>query len=176
MYVRLTPTPSSYPLNSQFMADVIANPRRASQNGATNSVAASPAVRLEPHWARQLAESPANRYSFVCNAVIAACREKDNERLNDLAVLCAELTACCNSLGPEWLGRLCEFFFCHSSSSFFYPGVLKALCPHDTSSTLFYPDVQRIVDVTDLSIHTSLAVFTSILIGNFGPNLLHWPS
>jgi hypothetical protein len=46
-----------------------------------------------------------------------------------------------------------------------YKGVLKALCPHDTSSTLFYPDVQRIVDVTDLSIHTSLAVFTSILIG-----------
>lgn len=109
MYVRLTPTPSSYPLNSQFMADVIANPRRASQNGATNSVAASPAVRLEPHWARQLAESPANRYSFVCNAVIAACREKDNERLNDLAVLCAELTACCNALGPEWLGKLIGF-------------------------------------------------------------------
>jgi len=147
MYVRLTPTATSYPLNSQFMADVIANPRRASQNGATNSVAASPAVRLEPHWPRQLAESPANRYSFVCNAVVAACREKDNERLNDLAVLCAELTACCNALGPEWLG------------------VLKALCPMDTSSTPFYPDVQRMVDVTDLSIHTSLAVFTSILIG-----------
>ncbi|XP_065336450.1 mediator of RNA polymerase II transcription subunit 12 isoform X5 [Cloeon dipterum] len=146
MYVRLNPAASSYPLNSQFMSDVIANPRRASQNGATNSVAASPAVRLEPHWARQLAESPANRYSFVCNAVIAACREKDNERLNDLAVLCAELTACCNALGPEWLG------------------VLKSLCPHETSNTPFYPDVQRMVDVTDLSIHTSLAVFTSILI------------
>ncbi|XP_059479681.1 mediator of RNA polymerase II transcription subunit 12 isoform X2 [Neocloeon triangulifer] len=146
MYVRLTPTPSSYPLNSQFMCDVIANPRRASQNGATNSVAASPAVRLEAHWPRQLAESTANRYSFVCNAVVAACREKDNERLNDLAVLCAELTACCNALGPEWLG------------------VFKALCPHDTSNAAFYPDVQRIIDVTDLSIHTSLAVFTSILI------------
>lgn len=41
----------------------------------------------------------------MCNAVIAACKEADNERLNDLAVLCAELTACCNALAPEWLGK-----------------------------------------------------------------------
>lgn len=30
----------------------------------------------------------------------------DNERLNDLAIMCAEMTACCNSLASEWLGSL----------------------------------------------------------------------
>lgn len=30
----------------------------------------------------------------------------DNERLNDLAIMCAEMTACCNSLAAEWLGVL----------------------------------------------------------------------
>lgn len=30
----------------------------------------------------------------------------DNERLNDLAIMCAEMTACCNSLASEWLGVL----------------------------------------------------------------------
>jgi mediator of RNA polymerase II transcription subunit 12 len=63
------------------------------------------AGRVEPHWARQLAETPNNRYSFVCNAVVAVCNETDNDRLNDLAILCAELTACCNSLSAEWLGE-----------------------------------------------------------------------
>lgn len=33
-------------------------------------------------------------------------RETDNERLNDLAIMCAEMTACCNSLASEWLGVL----------------------------------------------------------------------
>lgn len=60
--------------------------------------------KLEPQWARQLAETPGNRYSFVCNAVVAVCNETDNDRLNDLAILCAELTACCNALSSEWLG------------------------------------------------------------------------
>jgi hypothetical protein len=64
----------------------------------------SVAGRIEPQWARQLAETPSNRYSFVCNAVVAVCTETDNDRLNDLAILCAELTACCNSLSAEWLG------------------------------------------------------------------------
>lgn len=46
------------------------------------------------------------RYSFVSNAVVHVCREMDNERLNDLAIMCAEMTACCNSLAAEWLGVL----------------------------------------------------------------------
>lgn len=130
LYRDLTPTPSNHVYNSQFMVDVFNSPRRGG--------------RIEPQWPRQLNESPANRYSFVCNAVVAVCNETDNDRLNDIAITCAELTACCNPLSVEWLG------------------VLKALC---CSSSAFYIDVLNQVDVQDLSIHNSLAVFTSILIG-----------
>jgi len=49
--------------------------------------------KLDPHWLGTLHESPANVYSFVSNALIAVCRETDNERLNDVALACAELTA-----------------------------------------------------------------------------------
>ena len=113
------------------MLDVFNSPRRGG--------------KIEPQWPRQLNESPANRYSFVCNAVVAVCSETDNDKLNDIAITCAELTACCNPLSAEWLG------------------VLKALCCSSNSSA-FYIDVLNQVDVQDLSIHNSLAVFTSILI------------
>lgn len=105
-------------------------------------------------WARQLNESLNNRYSFVINAVVTVCRETDNDRLNDLSVMCAEMTSCCNSLSAEWLG------------------VLVALCC-PISHPNFYMDVLTQVDIQDLTIHNSLAVFTSILIGMillFNPN------
>lgn len=54
---------------------------------------------------KQLAD-PTNRYSFVCNAIIDACSPNtSNEKLNDMAILCAELTASCNALSAEWLGK-----------------------------------------------------------------------
>ncbi|KAG7209569.1 hypothetical protein KM043_015646 [Ampulex compressa] len=131
LYSALQPTPSSHVYNSQFMVDVFTSPRRGG--------------KIEPQWARQLNETPANRYSFVCNAIVAVCSETDNDKLNDIAITCAELTACCNALNAEWLG------------------VLMALCCSSNSSA-FYIDVLNQVDVQDLSIHNSLAVFTSILI------------
>ncbi|XP_014477352.1 PREDICTED: mediator of RNA polymerase II transcription subunit 12 [Dinoponera quadriceps] len=131
LYSALQPTPSSHVYNSQFMVDVFTSPRRGG--------------KIEPQWARQLNETPANRYSFVCNAIVAVCSETDNDKLNDIAITCAELTACCNALNAEWLG------------------VLMALCCSSNSPT-FYIDVLNQVDVQDLSIHNSLAVFTSILI------------
>lgn len=134
LYSALQPTPSSHVYNSQFMVDVFTSPRRGG--------------KIEPQWARQLNETPANRYSFVCNAIVAVCSETDNDKLNDIAITCAELTACCNALNAEWLG------------------VLMALCCSSNSSA-FYIDVLNQVDVQDLSIHNSLAVFTSILIGMF---------
>ncbi|KOX75481.1 Mediator of RNA polymerase II transcription subunit 12 [Melipona quadrifasciata] len=131
LYSTLQPTTSSHVYNSQFMVDVFTSPRRGG--------------KIEPQWARQLNETPANRYSFVCNAIVAVCSETDNDKLNDIAITCAELTACCNALNAEWLG------------------VLMALCCSSNSSA-FYIDVLNQVDVQDLSIHNSLAVFTSILI------------
>ncbi|KAJ8669737.1 hypothetical protein QAD02_000996 [Eretmocerus hayati] len=130
-YTALTLTPSNHLYNSQFMVDVLNSPRRSG--------------KIEPQWARQLNETPANRYSFVCNAIVTVCSETDNDKLNDIAIMCAELTACCNALNTEWLG------------------VLSALCCSSNNSAN-YIDVQNQVDVQDLSIHNSLAVFTSILI------------
>lgn len=132
LYGNIQPTPSNHVYNPQFMVDVITNPRRGG--------------RIEPQWKSILNESPANRYSFVCNAVVTICSETDNDKLNDIAITCAELTACCNSLSTEWVN------------------VLTALC-NPMNENGYYPDVLNQVDVQDLSIHNSLAVFTSILIG-----------
>jgi len=64
-------------------------------------------VKIDPGWHRQLNESQSNRYSLVCNVVIAVATEtSDIERLNDLAILSAELTASCSSLASEWLGNI----------------------------------------------------------------------
>jgi hypothetical protein len=69
----------------------------------------------------------------------------DNERLNDLAIMCAEMTACCNSLASEWLGVL-----------------LALCCP--IAHPGYYTDVLAQLDIQDVSIHNALAVFTCILI------------
>ena len=91
---------------------------------------------------RQLSESAQLRYSFVCNVVVAVCNEVDNDRLNDIALLCAELTAGCSALSAEWLG------------------VLTALC----YSASTYIDVLTQVDVQDNSIHHNLAILFSVLL------------
>lgn len=116
--------------NEQFMVELLANPKRGGS-------------RLEQ--GRQLLDSPSNRYSFVVNAILAVIREQDNDRLNDIATTCAELTACCNALSAEWLAAL------------------MALCGAKTET--YYPDsVLAEVDVSNLNIHNSLAVFTCILV------------
>lgn len=132
LYAPLQPMPSVYGYNMQLMTDVLTNPKRGG--------------KIEMSWSRQLNESAANRYSFVCNAIIAVARETDNDRLNDIAAMCAELTACCNALSAEWLG------------------VLKALCGSSIESG-YYVDVLSQVDVQNINIHNSLAVFTCILVG-----------
>lgn len=128
--IKLSPTPQQY--NPQFMAEVLANPKRGG--------------KIESSWGRQLSESPMNRYSFVCNAIIAICRESDNDKLNDIAIMCAELTACCNSLSAEWFGSL------------------GALCNTKNESG-YYAEILNSVDLQNVHIYNSIAVFTCILIG-----------
>lgn len=132
LFAPVQPVPSAHSYNMIFMAEVIANPKRGG--------------KIELSWGRSLNESAANRYSFVCNAMIAVSRETDNDRLNDISILCAELTACCNSLSAEWLGAL--------------------IALSGTSNETYYTDILGQVDIQNLSIHNSLAVFTCILIGN----------
>lgn len=120
---------AAHPYNMLFMAEQLANPRRAG--------------KIDPAWGRQLCESAANRYSFVCNALIAASREQDNDRLNDMAAMCAELTACCNALSVEWLCAMIT------------------LC---NSNERYYSDLLDHIDIQNTATHNSLAVFTCILV------------
>lgn len=126
---QITPAITRHEWNNQFMTQCLDNPRR----------------KVEPSLIRQLVESPVCRYSFVCNAVLSICNEADAERLNDLAGLCAEMTAACPSLASEWLG------------------VFQSLCcpSHHVSA---YADVLSEVDVKHLSIHSSLATLNTMLI------------
>ena len=109
IFAPVQPSAAVHPQNRDFLRDFIANPRR----------------KPEAHVMRQLSESAQLRYSFVCNVVLVVCNTNDNDRLNDLALLCAELTAGCSALSAEWLG------------------VLTALC----SSASTYIDVLTQVDV-----------------------------
>lgn len=109
IFAPVQPSAAVHPQNRDFLRDYIANPRR----------------KPEAHVMRQLSESAQLRYSFVCNVVLVVCNTNDNDRLNDLALLCAEFTAGCSALSAEWLG------------------VLTALC----SSASTYIDVLTQVDV-----------------------------
>lgn len=104
-------------------------------------------VQIDACMVRALNEVPANRYSFVCNALIAVSRETDNDRLNDLSIMCAEFNAHCNSLSAEWLGAFI------------------ALC--GSSNEGFYSDLPLHIDIQKVSVHNSLAVFVSILVGEY---------
>ena len=77
-------------------------------------------LKIDSNIIKQLAD-PANRYSFVCNAIIDACSANtSNEKLNDMAILCAELTSACNALSAEWLGWYFSLLFFPTCSLEFY--------------------------------------------------------
>ncbi|RXG58705.1 Mediator of RNA polymerase II transcription subunit 12 [Armadillidium vulgare] len=133
LYIYLPPAKVALRWVPQFMEEYIKNPK----------------LKIEPNVVKQLNE-PANRFSFVWSAVIEACSPTtSNEKLNDLAILCAELTACCNSLSSEWL-RVLNILCCSSESN---PGYNEVLAKIDLSDPRSSP-----------TIHSSLSVFTAILI------------
>lgn len=119
--------PQSY--NPQFMQEFLASPKRGG--------------KIDSIWLRQLHESPANIYSFVSNVICAVCHETDNDRLNDIAIACAELTAGCNALSEEWIAALQSI--CHAMKKTRYPHLCQ-------------------IDIQNSKIHNSLAVFICILV------------
>ena len=124
-----TSTCNSGELNPNFMADFIANPK----------------LKVEPTIIKQLCENDKFRYSFVCNVLISIANSKDIDKVNEVAIFCADLTARCNPLSAEWLG------------------ILRALCSV-SNENFGYRDAVNKIDIKDLSIHDSIAVFISILI------------
>ncbi|KAK0041422.1 mediator of RNA polymerase II transcription subunit 12-like protein isoform X3 [Biomphalaria pfeifferi] len=132
LFAQITPSSTNAKWDQNEMTDIIKSAR----------------LPDEPHKLhKSLADCATTRYSFVCNVLlhVVSTPAENLRTINDLAVLCAELTAHCNSLSPEWLG------------------VLKALCC-SSQQDLGFIDVLTTIDVSDLSIHDSLAVFTAMLI------------
>uniref|UniRef100_A0A674KJC0 Mediator complex subunit 12 n=1 Tax=Terrapene triunguis TaxID=2587831 RepID=A0A674KJC0_9SAUR len=133
IYCNVEPSDSNMLWEPEFMIDTIENP---SAHNFTYT-----------NLGKSLNDNPANRYSFVCNALMHVCvGHHDPDRVNDIAILCAELTGYCKSLSAEWLG------------------VLKALCCSSNNGTCGFNDLLCNVDVSDLSFHDSLATFVAILI------------
>uniref|UniRef100_A0A8C4XAK2 Mediator complex subunit 12 n=1 Tax=Erpetoichthys calabaricus TaxID=27687 RepID=A0A8C4XAK2_ERPCA len=133
IYCNIDPSDSNMLWDPEFMIDTIENP---SAHNFSHSMAG-----------KILNDNPANRYSFVCNVLMYVCvGHHDPERVNEIGILCAELTAYCRSLSAEWLG------------------VLKALCCSSNNGNCGFNDLLCNVDVSDLSFHDSLATFVAILI------------
>ncbi|XP_065496636.1 mediator of RNA polymerase II transcription subunit 12-like protein [Caloenas nicobarica] len=132
IYSNVQPSNSNLLWDPEFMLDFLENPSAHSINYSV--------------LGKLLSDSAANRYSLVCNALMSVCMgRQDAGRINDIANLCAELTACCTVLSSEWLG------------------VLKALCC-SSNHVWGFNDLLCSVDVSDLSFHDSLATFVAILI------------
>ncbi|XP_071609025.1 mediator of RNA polymerase II transcription subunit 12-like protein isoform X6 [Heliangelus exortis] len=132
IYSNVQPSNSNLLWDPEFMMDFIENPSAHSINYSM--------------LGKILSDNAANRYSFVCNALMNVCMgHQDAGRINDMANLCAELTACCTVLSSEWLG------------------VVKALCC-SSNHVWGFNDLLCSVDVSDLSFHDSLATFIAILI------------
>uniref|UniRef100_A0A671WEU2 Mediator complex subunit 12 n=1 Tax=Sparus aurata TaxID=8175 RepID=A0A671WEU2_SPAAU len=133
IYCNIDPSDSNMLWDPVFMMEAIANPSAHNFNHSMVGTI--------------LNDSPANRYSFVCNVLMDVCVDhRDPERVNDIGILCAELTAYCRSLSAEWLG------------------ILKALCCSSNNGNCGFNDLLCNVDVSDLSFHDSLATFVAILI------------
>ena len=94
---------------------MIANPRNYDYNAFNLNI-------------QQLRQNPQNQYNLVCNVLMEVCgvskkdvlnivctciifvfqylflfQCNDNDKLNDIAILCCEFTAQCPSLSSEWL-------------------------------------------------------------------------
>ncbi|XP_025029819.1 mediator of RNA polymerase II transcription subunit 12-like protein, partial [Python bivittatus] len=132
IYSNVQPSNSNLLWDPEFMLDFIENPSiRTLKYSVLGKI---------------LSDNAPSRYSFVCNALMNVCMgHQDAGRINDIANLCAELTACCTVLSSEWLG------------------VLKALCC-SSNHVWGFNDLLCSVDVSDLSFHDSLATFVAILI------------
>ncbi|EDO45182.1 predicted protein, partial [Nematostella vectensis] len=125
------PSATTAQYDSKFMTEYFQNPRTK---------------RLDGIWDHlRMHKRPSDVYSFVCNAMMNVCNCQNSERLYDIAVLCAEVTAHYSRLSSEWLG------------------ILKALCCSSSSAACFV-DFLLEVDVSDLSIHESVATFTALMI------------
>ncbi|XP_027199092.2 mediator of RNA polymerase II transcription subunit 12-like protein [Dermatophagoides pteronyssinus] len=104
----------------------------------------NPREKVDSIHIRQLNENASDRYSLVFNAIRCITEANDMDYLNELSVLCAELTASCWLLSNEWFDAI------------------QALCiPKCTND---YSSLLTQINIGDRSIYDNLAVFVSILV------------
>ena len=125
------PARSDYAISEQFKEMI-------------NPYILQPKKKVDPLIVRYLHEKPEHQYTLVCCVLAAVINgQLDTDRLNDLAILCCELTAQCSTLSQEWLGAL------------------YTLCCADKQS---YGSLHAQVNFRDYSFHASLGIFVCILI------------
>ena len=91
---QVEPAYSNFGLHDQFVEMV-------------NPYIVQPKRKVDPLLVKILHEKPEHQYSLVVSVLVAVVNgQLDTDRLNDLAILCCELTAQCGSLAQEWLGAL----------------------------------------------------------------------
>lgn len=104
----------------------------------------NPREKVDSIQIRQLNENSSDRYSLVCNAIVCITEANDMDYLNELSVLCAELTASCCPLASEWFNAF------------------QALC--NPNCTNGYISLLTQINIGDRTIYDNLAVFVSILV------------
>ena len=104
----------------------------------------NPREKVDSIHIRQLNENASDRYSLVFNAIRCITEANDMDYLNELSVLCAELTASCWLLSNEWFDAI--------------QALCNPKCMNDYISLLTQ------INIGDRSIYDNIAVFVSILV------------
>lgn len=104
----------------------------------------NPREKLDAIHIKQLNTNSSDRYSLVFNAIRCIAEANDMDYLNELSVLCAELTASCCPLASEWFNAF------------------QALCNPNCNNG--YITLLSTINIGDRTIYDNLAVFVSILV------------
>ena len=86
---------------------------------------ANPKKKVDPLTIQLLIENTQNQYNLVCNVLMEVCGCNDNDKLNDIAILCCEFTAQCPSLSSEWLGAFAALCFAGSMTAYEVTAVIN---------------------------------------------------
>lgn len=104
----------------------------------------NPKLNVDPNYIRQLNENSSERYSLVFTTIRCIVETNDMDQLNEMSVLCAELTSLCSQLSNDWFNAF---------------QVLFNPKKHNEYSTLLSH-----INIGDRSIYDNLAVFILVLV------------
>jgi len=94
---------------------------------------------------RQMNEAPGIRYRFVCDAIYLTATSTYPDLVNDIAVLCADITSKCPSLINDWILAL------------------QALCC-SAQRDLGYGQLLSKINISEPLVMDNIAIFTAILV------------